>query len=88
MSVLQSTHQLISTINSLELPTKLRGSINSFICLHTQNETIYNENPILTIGSFAGIRFRTNLTYILENINNPNLIDELNYFISVGGLRE
>ena len=69
MSRLKNTHELKQDVSKLE-DSELKAAINLWI----------DKNEVYGIDSrFSNLIFRQNLHYILDNINKPGLIKELQF---------
>ncbi len=86
--VLLSTNRYLEIINNLEINDKLRLVINEFIKLHILDYNIYPKEQYLYVGNMSAVRFRGNLSYIIDNINKVGLIDEIQYFVDCKGIKE
>lgn len=70
MSQLESSWNLIETIRQMDIKKELNCEIEKYI----EN---YEKTSKLKTGSFLNISFRSNLHYIIDHINDENLICEL-----------
>lgn len=70
MSQLESSWNLIETIKQMDIKKELNCEIEKYI----EN---YKKTSKLKTGSFLNISFRSNLHYIIDHINDENLINAL-----------
>lgn len=67
---LKSSWELKDEISNLEMSDELRNEINKFIEMNDSKNTGKSQ-------SYGNLYYRSNLHYIIDNINNPSLLNQL-----------
>lgn len=67
---LKSSWELKDEISNLEMSDELRSEIDKFIELNDSKNTGKSQ-------SYSNLYYRSNLHYIIDNINNPSLLNQL-----------
>lgn len=73
MSKLKSSWELIEELNNANVTKELRQQIDQFIDKHRDKCTG-------KARSFSNLYFRSNMHYILDNIDSPQLLNQLTQF--------